>query len=69
MDLVRYSFTETPYFPVLIDISARALFTLVFTVGTMYLHKRTMPKRMEELLDTKRVPVMEIILSLPRKGD
>ncbi|MGA2122688.1 MAG: ABC transporter permease [Methanoregula sp.] len=45
-DLVRYSFTETHYFPVLIDISALALFTLVFTAGTMYLHKRTMPKRL-----------------------
>jgi ABC-2 type transport system permease protein len=45
-DLVRYSFIETHYFPVLIDISALALFTLVFTAGTMYLHKRTMPKRL-----------------------
>ena len=45
-DLVRYSFTDTHYFPVLIDIAALGVFTLVFTVGTMYLHKRTMPKRM-----------------------
>lgn len=45
-DLVRYSFTETHYFPVLIDIAVLALFTLVFTVGTMFLHKRTLPKRM-----------------------
>ena len=45
-DLVRYAFTDTHYFPVLNDIAALALFTLVFTVGTMYLHKRTMPKRM-----------------------
>ena len=44
-DLVRYSFTETHYFPVLIDISALAIFTLVFTIGTMFLHKRTLPKR------------------------
>jgi hypothetical protein len=49
---------------VLIDISARAVFTLVFMVGRMFLHKRTMPKRMEELLDTKHVPVTEIILSV-----
>jgi ABC-2 type transport system permease protein len=45
-DLVRYSFTETHFFPVWVDIAALAVFTLVFTVGTMYLHKRTMPKRM-----------------------
>ena len=45
-DLVRYSFTGTHFFPVWIDITALAGFTLVFTIGTMYLHKRTMPKRM-----------------------
>jgi ABC-2 type transport system permease protein len=45
-DLVRYSFTETHYFPVWIDIAALTVFTIVFTVGTMFLHKRTMPKRM-----------------------
>jgi ABC-2 type transport system permease protein len=45
-DLVRYSFTDTHFFPVWIDIAALAVFTIVFTVGTMYLHKRTMPKRM-----------------------
>jgi len=45
-DLVRYSFTDTHYFPVEIDIAALAVFTMVFTAGTMYLHKRTMPKRM-----------------------
>ena len=45
-DLVRYSFTDAHYFPVLIDIAALAVFTLVFTVVTMSLHKRTMPKRM-----------------------
>jgi ABC-2 type transport system permease protein len=45
-DLVRYSFTELHFFPVEIDILALAVFTLVFTAGTMYLHKRTMPKRM-----------------------
>jgi hypothetical protein len=31
---------------VLIDIAALGIFTLVFTFGTMYLHKRTMPQRM-----------------------
>jgi len=45
-DLIRYSFTDTHYFQVEIDITALAVFTVVFTVGTMYLHKRTMPKRM-----------------------
>ena len=45
-DLVRYSFTGTNYFPVLGDIAALIVFTLIFTAGTMYLHKRTMPKRM-----------------------
>ena len=45
-DIVRYAFTDTHYFPVPVDLTALAVFTLVFTVGTMYLHKRTMPKRM-----------------------
>ncbi|MCX6691498.1 MAG: ABC transporter permease, partial [Methanoregula sp.] len=45
-DIVRYSFTGTHFFAVWIDIAALAVFTLLFTVGTMYLHKMTMPKRM-----------------------
>jgi ABC-2 type transport system permease protein len=45
-DLVRYSFTDAHYYPVLIDVAALGVFTLVFTAGTMYLHKRTMPRRM-----------------------
>ena len=45
-DIVRYAFTDTNYFPMPVDLTALAVFTLVFTVGTMYLHKRTMPKRM-----------------------
>jgi ABC-2 type transport system permease protein len=45
-DLVRYAFTDIHYFPVWIDIAALAVFMVVFTVGTMYLHKRTMPQRM-----------------------
>jgi len=45
-DIVRYAFTDSHYFPVMIDIAALAVFTMVFTAGTMYLHKRTMPKRM-----------------------
>ncbi|MEA5036955.1 hypothetical protein SDC9_39581 [bioreactor metagenome] len=46
MDLVRYAFTDIHYFPVWVDIAALIMFTLVFTVGTMYLHKKTMPRRM-----------------------
>jgi len=45
-DLVRHSFTGDNFFPVWIDIAALAVFTVVFTVGTMYLHKKTMPKRL-----------------------
>ncbi|HOJ97313.1 MAG TPA: ABC transporter permease [Methanospirillum sp.] len=45
-DLVRYSFTDSHFFPVMNDIIALMICTFVFTVGTMYLHKRTMPKRM-----------------------
>lgn len=45
-DLVRYSFTGTNYFPVYGDIAALIVFTTVFTAGTMYLHKRTLPRRM-----------------------
>ena len=45
-DLVRYSFTGVCYFPMLADIAVLVIFTVVFTAGTMYLHKRTMPKRM-----------------------
>jgi len=45
-DLVRYSFAGAGYFPVLIDIAALAGFALIFTAGTMHLHRRTMPKRM-----------------------
>jgi ABC-2 type transport system permease protein len=45
-DIVRYSFTGTHFFAVWIDIAALTVFTILFTVGTMYLHKRTMPQRM-----------------------
>ena len=44
-DLVRYSFAGTNYFPIAVDILALGFFTVVFTAGTMYLHKRTMPRR------------------------
>jgi ABC-2 type transport system permease protein len=45
-DLVRYSFTGISYFAVLTDLAALGLFTIAFTVITMLLHKRTMPRRM-----------------------
>jgi ABC-2 type transport system permease protein len=45
-DIVRYAFTDIHYFPILIDIAALGGFTLLFTVVTMLLHKRTMPQRM-----------------------
>jgi len=44
-DLVRYSFTGAHYFPVTVDITVLALFTLIFSAGTMRLHRRTMPRR------------------------
>jgi len=45
-DIVRYSFMGANYFPVVVDIAVLGIFTMVFTAGTMWLHKRTMPKRM-----------------------
>ncbi|MFA5268907.1 MAG: ABC transporter permease [Methanoregula sp.] len=45
-DLVRYSFNDVHFFPVWADLAALVFFTLVFTVVTMILHKKTMPKRM-----------------------
>lgn len=45
-DLVRYSFTDAHYFPVVIDFAALGVCTLIFTLVTMVLHKKTMPKRM-----------------------
>jgi ABC-2 type transport system permease protein len=44
-DLVRYSFTGEHFFTVMVDIAVLSVFTLVLTAGTMYLHKKTMPKR------------------------
>jgi ABC-2 type transport system permease protein len=46
VDLVRYSFTGANYFPIPGDFTALGIFTVVFTAGTIFLHKRTMPKRM-----------------------
>lgn len=44
-DLVRYSFTGENYFPLGIDLAVLAIFMVAFTLGTMYLHKRTLPLR------------------------
>ena len=44
-DLVRYSFTGEHFFPVPADVAILGVITLVFTAGTMYLHKKTMPRR------------------------
>jgi len=45
-DLVRYSFTGAHYFPVIVDIAALAVFTLVFTAAAMHLHRRSLPRRL-----------------------
>lgn len=45
-DLVRFAFTDTHYFPVITDLAALAVFTIMFTMVTMSLHRRTMPARM-----------------------
>jgi len=45
-DIARYSLTGVHFFPVAIDIAVLAVFTLFFTVVTMYLHRKTMPRRM-----------------------
>jgi ABC-2 type transport system permease protein len=45
-DLVRYAFSDGNYFPVTVDVSALIIFTAVFTAVTMYLHKKTMPRRL-----------------------
>jgi ABC-2 type transport system permease protein len=44
-DLVRFSFSGEHFFPVIADGVILAAFTLAFSAGTMYLHKKTMPKR------------------------
>ena len=45
-DIARYSFTGAHFFPVPVDIAVLAGFTLVLTGVTIYLHRRTMPRRM-----------------------
>jgi ABC-2 type transport system permease protein len=44
-DIVRYSFNNGNYFAVSTDITALFIFTILFAVAAMYLHKRTMPGR------------------------
>ncbi|ADN35206.1 ABC-2 type transporter [Methanolacinia petrolearia DSM 11571] len=45
-DLVRYSFTDAHFFPVLTDLAVLTVFTFFFTIMAMALHKMTMPRRM-----------------------
>jgi ABC-2 type transport system permease protein len=45
-DLVRYSFTDFSYFPIYLDFGVLLLITLVLTIVTMQLHRKTLPKRM-----------------------
>lgn len=45
-DVVRYSFTGVHFFPVLLDLGVLAVFTLVFMILAMLLHKRTITRRM-----------------------
>ena len=45
-DVVRYSFSGAHYFPVLLDLLLLGIFMVVFTASAMYLHRRTMPRRM-----------------------
>jgi len=45
-DNARYSFSGEHFFPVTRNILVLAVFALIFTIGTMVLHKRTMPRRM-----------------------
>lgn len=45
-DIVRYCLTESHFFPIWADCAAIVFFTLLFTVLTMVLHRKTMPKRM-----------------------
>jgi ABC-2 type transport system permease protein len=44
-DLVRYSFTGENYFPVIADVAILGLFTVVFSAGSVFLHRKTMPER------------------------
>lgn len=45
-DLARYCFSGSHYFPVAVDIGLLALFSALFSIATMYLHRRTMPRRL-----------------------
>jgi len=46
VDIVRYSFTNTNFFPIYVDFVILILFTIAGTGLTMYLHKRLMPARL-----------------------
>ncbi|MCQ8894709.1 MAG: ABC transporter permease [Methanolinea sp.] len=45
-DLARYCFSGEHYFSIPVDIGLLALFSVVFMIATMFLHRRTMPRRL-----------------------
>jgi len=46
VDIVRYSFTNSNFLPIIIDFVVLILFTIAGTGLSMYLHKRLMPSRL-----------------------
>jgi ABC-2 type transport system permease protein len=45
-DLIRYSIQGSSYYPVMLDFSAIAIFTVIFMALAMVIHIRNMPKRL-----------------------
>lgn len=45
-DLMRYSIQGISYYPILLDLAAIVLFTVVFMALAMVIHMRNMPKRL-----------------------
>lgn len=45
-DLTRYCLSDSNYFPVAVDIGLLALFSVFLSIATMYLHRKTMPRRL-----------------------
>ncbi|MDH7593193.1 MAG: ABC transporter permease [Methanomicrobiales archaeon] len=45
-DIVRYSLMGTHHFSIVVDLGALLLFTVLFTILAMKMHRRTMPRRM-----------------------
>ncbi|NLW77445.1 MAG: ABC transporter permease [Methanomicrobiales archaeon] len=46
VDIVRYSYTNSNFLPIIIDFVVLILFTIAGTGLSMYLHKRLMPSRL-----------------------